>query len=92
MEDNIAAVGFPLVLSRNDDLFTTNLRSMSVDLRHLELSRARLPPDFLVPLDESYKPIQNSLHWPNLELVQIHQAPTFTHAGLLTRSSGLYAD
>jgi hypothetical protein len=82
MEENIAAVGFPLVLSWNDNLFTANLRSMSLHLRHLELSRARLPPDFLVPLDESHKPIQDSLHWPQLELVQIHQAPTFTHAGL----------
>ncbi|KAL3444365.1 hypothetical protein BJX65DRAFT_283557 [Aspergillus insuetus] len=58
---------------------------MSVQLRHLELDRARLPPDFLLPLDKSGMPIQNTLDWPNLESVEIHRAPTFTSAGLLSR-------
>ncbi|KIA75558.1 hypothetical protein HK57_00661 [Aspergillus ustus] len=79
-EDDGKLSGLSRHLSGEEDPLATNMGLMSLRLRHLKLYRARLPLDFLFPLDTSSDPIHSSRHWPNLEVLENDQAPHVTNA------------
>ncbi|OJJ52213.1 hypothetical protein ASPSYDRAFT_95905 [Aspergillus sydowii CBS 593.65] len=61
----------PVLCSKEHDLLSTNLHHLSVQLRELHLEDVPLANDFLCPLDGQGTPRGESLHWPNLENIQI---------------------
>ncbi|KNG81400.1 hypothetical protein ANOM_010509 [Aspergillus nomiae NRRL 13137] len=63
------------VLSTGTDTLTVNLRRLSTFLRELKLEHTSLCPDFLWPLDETGHPLPSTVHWPNLTVLELNNAP-----------------
>ncbi|PYI31154.1 hypothetical protein BP00DRAFT_475529 [Aspergillus indologenus CBS 114.80] len=65
------------LLGSDHDMLSLNLRNLSVNLRHLYLDMVSLAADFLFPLDEQGNPLPESLslHWPQLEVLDLRVPP-----------------
>ncbi|KAE8365088.1 hypothetical protein BDV27DRAFT_157283 [Aspergillus caelatus] len=70
-------------MSTETDAFTINLRDLSTVLQELKLYNTSLSSDFLWPLDESGRPLQNTgaLQWPDLMILELNYVPPFLPSG-----------
>lgn len=80
-EDNWKDAMPPLnVLSSSVDFLSIGIQELSLSLHELKLVQTAMSLDFLWPLDEKdhSQPANSSLHWPNLEILSLHQRPSRT--------------
>ncbi|RAH67930.1 uncharacterized protein BO66DRAFT_456191 [Aspergillus aculeatinus CBS 121060] len=65
------------LLGSDHDMLSLNRRNLSINLRRLDLDEVSLAADVLFPLDEQENPLPESLslHWPQLEVINLRVPP-----------------
>ncbi|KAL2813345.1 hypothetical protein BDW59DRAFT_154852, partial [Aspergillus cavernicola] len=61
----------PILIQGNLDLFSVNLRPITLCLQELNLAGIAVSLDFLLPLDQDGKPIALCMEWPSLKRIKI---------------------